>query len=1022
MAGVLACFVLSGFAGLLYQTAWAREFAFVFGTSDVAVAVVLAGYMGGLAIGAALAARFVDRLRRPVLAYGLLELGVAVSALLVPFAIRATVAMGSAVFGGLPDPPPANDGWLSVFQLTTALAILIVPTALMGATLPILTRHAVRSDREIGPRVGLLYATNTLGAVAGTVATGFWLLPALGLRATVWVGVAINALVFVLAAWVARTVPAPDAAPPDSSAGHTGGRSSLILPLVMTGGAVSFVYEVLWTRLLGQLLGGTVYSFSTMLATFLVGITVGSMVASPIARSRRAAAIGFVIAQLGVAIGARAAYVYLDRLPDLALAMGGGAAFLPLRDATLSAAMLLPSTLFLGATFPFAVRLLAHDAAAAGAASARVYAWNTVGGVAGALAAGLWLLPTFEFADSMRFASCANAILALAAAVAFVPAAKGLAVAALVAVLAVGAAPIDEPWRLLRVVGLSGQVVDADLAFFRVGRSSTVMLTVAQRGWGLRTNGLPESNILRVELEDGLSGARWLSALPAVLRPDARSLLVVGLGGGVVVESVPDGIERIDVVELEPAVVEANRLVAGRRRLDPLSDPRVRLTTNDVRGALALTDRRWDIVSSQPSHPWTPGASHLFTREFAAVVRDHLEPGGVFLQWIAAPFMDAELFRGLLGSLDDVFEHVAVYVPGGGGSVLMLGSDRPLRAGPDAARAIGAAPDVFARAGLLAFEDAVLGHRLDGDGVAALVDGAVRSTDDYNLMLTRSPRILANPIGARSLNELIEPFDPLFSANFDAAGIDAVYLVRRMLAYGQRERAQRYIREHTDGAEKLVARAYVELARGDDSWAADSFKAALARYPGSYAAAAGLLEMALARSGARAGLSVAAVEALPPAARAVLEGLAHAERGRWAELERLDPLLATHQPRDPLFATALRLRARWRVNSGDTAQAAEAFALLRRVLPLSAKRSVDLILRARTAWSMEDAEQAEVDLARGLVVAAREGLDEHDAAAARALLDRLPIAPEGATKRRLEDLLKRAENPRMLRSRGIGRR
>ena len=216
LLGVIACFVLSGFAALLYQTAWMRQFSLVFGTSELAIAAVLAAYMGGLALGAGIAARYVHRIRRPILFYGLLEGGIAVSALAVPWLLSLLNGIYVAVFGGQPEPVDASGLGQSFFYLGTAFVVLAIPTSFMGATLPLLTKYVVQSDDQVGPRVGLLYATNTVGAVAGTVVAGFLLLPALGLLGTVWVGVGVNLLVFLLAALLARQVAKNAAALSDS--------------------------------------------------------------------------------------------------------------------------------------------------------------------------------------------------------------------------------------------------------------------------------------------------------------------------------------------------------------------------------------------------------------------------------------------------------------------------------------------------------------------------------------------------------------------------------------------------------------------------------------------------------------------------------------------------------------------------------------------------------------------------------------------------------------------------------------
>ena len=376
---LLLCFFLSGVAALVYQTAWTRLFAFVFGTSELAVASVLAAYMGGLALGAAVAGRLAPRIRRPVLVYGMLELAIGLAALAVPVGVTLATRLYVSVFGA--QGAPADEGGLisALFYLGCSFAILLVPTSLMGATLPLLARHAVRREDEIGRRIAQLYAMNTAGAVVGTVLTAFVLLPALGLSNTVWIAVGVNGSVFAAAAVLARRVP-PVAKRATTPAADPRDPNLWILPLIGVSGAVSFTYEVLWTRLLGHLLGGSVYAFATMLATFLTGIAVGSWLASGrLASDRGSAAAGFVWAQVGAGLLSLGAYLAVDSAPSWVERWGASGDLRLVADAAICAAILLPGTLCIGATFPLAVRVLARSQDEAGPASARVYAWNTVG-------------------------------------------------------------------------------------------------------------------------------------------------------------------------------------------------------------------------------------------------------------------------------------------------------------------------------------------------------------------------------------------------------------------------------------------------------------------------------------------------------------------------------------------------------------------------------------------------------------------------------------------------------------------
>ena len=201
---VVTCFVLSGVAGLVYETAWSQQFALVFGTSELAVAAVLAAYMAGLMAGAAVAGRLLRYVRRPIRVYALLELGIAAAALAVPVALRAVGVLQVRLFGGLAALPEAGSPGSAAFHLAATFVVLMIPTGLMGATLPLLARHAVSRDEQIGARVGLLYTANALGGALGTLVAAFVLLPRLGVGGTVWVGAAVNGSVFVLAALLAR--------------------------------------------------------------------------------------------------------------------------------------------------------------------------------------------------------------------------------------------------------------------------------------------------------------------------------------------------------------------------------------------------------------------------------------------------------------------------------------------------------------------------------------------------------------------------------------------------------------------------------------------------------------------------------------------------------------------------------------------------------------------------------------------------------------------------------------------------
>lgn len=926
-AAVLFCFLLSGFSGLLYETVWTREFSLVFGASSLAVATVLAAYMGGLTAGAAIAGRWVDRVRRPILTYGLLELGIGAAALAVPFAIHASTALHTALLSRGSTIPQEGGLGSALFYLLTSFAILCVPTSLMGATLPLLARHAVRSDEQVGPRIGALYAINTAGAVAGTLATAFWILPAVGLLHTIWTGVAMNAVVFAIAALLSRGAPL-FLGRPDGESRVSG--MPLVLWIVFGAGVASFSYEVLWTRLLEHVLGGSVYSFATMLASFLVGIALGGAAAARLARTQRGSAAGLALTQLAAALLAIGAFLAMQHVPAWVTAIGSSTEGIDalLGKSAIAAAVLLPSTLCLGASFPFAVRALCRGSEEAASSSARVYSWNTAGAIAGSIGTGFFLLPILRFEGVVLAAALLNAGLGALAATLGGIRRPLVAAAAGVAVLLVVARPAP-PWPLLRQspvrldtasAGTDGTGVD----FFAVGRSSTVLLTQVQDGWSLTTNGLPESKIEAAGIPPGTSLAtHWLGALPAFVPGGVRRELVIGLGGGVLIESVPSSVRRIDVIEIEPEVLAANRIVANQRAHDPLKDPRVHVWLNDARSALELSQVRYGGIVSQPSHPWTAGSANLYTRDFFELVHEHLRPGGVFVQWIGEDFVDTSLLKSLAATLLAVFHHVQLYKPSPR-AFLFVCSDGPLDLESQVRAVVRADPVATRHLGIHVPEDLTAALVLDEAGVRRFSAGAVLTTDDRNLVATRSP--LVRGILDRRLPNVLARLDPLPSRLED---LDVPYLTRRLCELHRFQTANVVAASERDPEVRSTALGELASCLGLKTEAEGYFREALQRDPGAATARFRLLEMMRDRFLAGDPAAESLATGLHGPELSVLAGWRDAAAGDWAALRGLDPALGAIGYEDPAHGSARELRALWRLAPGaDKADADAALALI----------------------------------------------------------------------------------------------
>jgi spermidine synthase len=978
-----ACFLLSGFAALLYQTAWMRQLSTVFGTSELAVATVLAAYMAGLALGAAIAARVIDRIRRPVLVYGVLEAAIAGSALAVPFLLGFIGVIYAGLFGGQPEPPDASGMGQSLFYLAGTFLLLVTPTACMGATLPMLTRYAVRSDDEVGPRVGALYALNTFGAIGGTLLAAFLLLPSFGLMGTIIFGAAINLLVFAVAAALARTQEPKEVTASDTKVVSTFGwrPASWILPIMLIAGATTFTYEVLWTRLLSHVLGGSVVAFATMLASFLSGIALGSAIAARIAKTIAAAQVGFVVTQIAVAATSVAIFVVLDRfVPEVA---GLGANF------GLAIALLLPATIFIGATYPFAVRILSRDERDAAVSSARVYSWNTVGAIAGAVFAGFVLIPALRYEGAIQVVVTANLALGLFAAVVIPPRRTLLAgaCAALLVLSAVGFRPAP-PEDLLRVSPINDSR-SGEIRFYDVGRSATVLLLERGGYFYLRTNGLSEASIDLKGAPPTRLSHRLLTTFPILARPNASNLLIVGFGGGVVAEAIPPTITDIDIVELEPKVIEANQAIGAERSVDPLADPRVSVIINDARNALRLTGKTYDVIVSQPSHPWTAGASHLYTREFMQLVRSRLADNGAFLQWMNMQLVSEDLLRSLVATLLDVFPYARAYhvEPD---VMFFLASGQPISPEASLARSgepLASDPEFFARLGIGSVNDLIAALAWDQKGLESLAAGAELITDDDNLMATQSALELSrDTFDYTALKSLIREYGPLFDTGsdihqLDEDEIDFVYVADRLSGMFASDLAVALTQtlEQRGHADSFINVAKALQNRGQPQRADQMLLRALADNPGD--AAASYLLLRSRRSDVVAGTLPERIREyaanLTPSAAAVINALDASARGDTDAAREADAALATALPSDQWHLDAAKLRADWRIKAvtagEDRALAEEAMAIVDSAIALHADPDI-YGMRLAAAFLARDFD-ALIETARRTVQIVRSDID-----------------------------------------------
>ena len=719
IAGLAAAFFLSGVGSLALEVVWTRELRLVFGSTTLAASTILVAYMLGLGLGGLAGGRIASRLANGVRAYGWVEIAIGTYALAVPSLLGHFPELTRAWIGGLGFWPAA----LSRFAL--ALTMLIVPTVLMGATLPMLVATVTRSDPRIGSRTGLLYGVNTLGAVIGVFLATFALFPTLGLWRTNLAGaltdVAVGAFaILVLAPHYERRADEVPATPRDhakdadaTERGRADGDASQrasdrdelhgrsVAPFLVAYGVIGFtalVYEVAWNRALSMVLGSSIHAFAAMLGAFLTGIGAGSLIVERrVDRMERpvAAVVRGLWALAGFALATTLVLPYLADVFTAAVAhLGLGAASIVTVQVGLSVMAMLPATLVLGALFPLVARIVARAMGDGGRAVGRVYFANTMGSASGAFAAGFLMIPalgidgTLVLACALDLAAAGTLILcdrgrrkgvARPAALAFASAALLLAVPLPFDREALTRGPFKRPEDAIdfgiQLRALEG-VRRPELVFYRDGLNSTVSVHRQPGVVYLKVNGKTDAST-GIDMPTQVT----IGHVPFLFGPPAKKVLIVGFASGVTVGSATrHPVERIDVVEIEPAMLEASRWFEPRNGT-PRADARVRVIVDDGRSFLASTREKYDIIISEPSNPWISGVSNLFTREYFRAAREALAPGGRLAQWIQLYSLTPEAVASIVASLRAEFPYVyGLSTTGDGPDLILLASERPMGA------------------------------------------------------------------------------------------------------------------------------------------------------------------------------------------------------------------------------------------------------------------------------------------------------------------------------------------------------
>jgi predicted membrane-bound spermidine synthase len=748
----------SGATGLIYEFCWSKRLANWLGNTGQAHAILLATFMGGLAMGAWLFGRRADRSERPLRLYGALEIGVGVLALLFPtfldLAGSLYVKVGSV--GGAPA------------RMVLAAVTVLPPTLLMGGSLPAMTRALTQNLSGAKGTLASLYAVNSLGAAVGSLLAGIFFVPVAGLAVTEHFAVLFNVLVGVLAIVGSRpatnaAAPEPESATPPRVYGEAAVKAVLIGTAL--SGFTAMLYEVTWIRLLSIIIGGTSYAFTLILSAFILGIALGSFWIARRAEGDALKLFGWL--QLGLVVVVCLTIPLYRRLPfvffQLTQLLRPDTAWSVYLLVTFffCGLLLIPPTFLMGASFPLGARVVMRSKDSVGGEVGRVYLFNTVGTIIGSLSGGLVLLPLIGLEGNFTVGLIANLI---AATISLSPQGgegRGegklktqyalIAAAALILLSAVttrgwatfiSAAGRFREWHghFTQFDTFEKQALARQESLFYADDVFASVMVAQQKGTHrfLRINGKADGSNGRGDLD-----TQTLAAHMGVLTHpgEVKKVLLVGIGAGITAGSLlaHPSVERLDIVEISPAVLDAAKLFAADNR-DALNDPRCHVHIEDARTFLTLSPEQYDLIVSVPSNPWVTGVSGLFSRDFFRVARERLAPGGRMVQWIHTYESNEPLVKLVVRTLRDSFEHGTTWL--GAADMLLIASREPQVFDMDTMARRMTPPAVaedLKRLGITRVST-LLARQVHSDaGQLAFAGQGPVNTDDHNLLEYLSP-------------------------------------------------------------------------------------------------------------------------------------------------------------------------------------------------------------------------------------------------------------------------------------------
>jgi len=695
---VFLLFFISGATGLIYEVVWTRLLTLVMGNTHYSIATVLTAFMGGLALGSYAGGKVIDRFFNPLALYALLEGAIGFYCLAIPGIIDWAFPLFKSIY--------LNSGSsyaeASFYRFLICGSILLIPTTFMGATLPILSKFVSSEPGLIGRDVGTLYAVNTFGAVFGAATSAYVFMRLLGLSATIQLAAGLNIGIAVVIFLVFRpgwnrtaqslnesSEGLSELADNTTRAVSMSWEERFLLLAFGVSGFCALVYQLTWNRILSLLLGSSVYAFSLILSLFILGLALGTVCFARLVTRMKDLVKVFGLLQIGIGISALAALPFFGEIPfinrwvyqnwDIDFSA------VQLSNLLIIFSLLFFPTFFMGAQFPVVVKLLTRGMSNLGNDVGRVYASNTVGTIVGSFIGGFFMIPILGIQNSVLTAVFINILLAgglLSLSKSLTPSMKfyGLPLVLMaclwggVSMNAWDKAVISSgsfmPYRIKDLKEAENRT--NRILFYKEGTHTTVTTELAVSGnIFLRVNGKTDASLaldMRTQLLSGY--------LPMFFQKSPQSVLVIGQGSGITLGAVEQfpAVKDIDLVEISTAVIEGSRFF-GPFNHHALDDDRLTTILEDGRNHVALSDKKYDVIISEPSNPWISGVGALFTVEFFRLLKDRLTETGVACIWVHTN-MSPESFKSITRSFSTIFPHVTMWESIVGDDYLLIGSSK----------------------------------------------------------------------------------------------------------------------------------------------------------------------------------------------------------------------------------------------------------------------------------------------------------------------------------------------------------